>query len=328
MGSRSRSGESKVETKTAQDSSSLTETPKFTLQNFPQPLSTKLDDLNFLIWRLQVVTIINGYDLYNFLIRRKHIPSQFLSGEDELLNRQNPYYLNSKCQDQVLMSWMLMSKSDGMVSRMVRQRQLFTHLRSTKKGSLSMSDYLLKLKKVVDALASIYQPITDQDYIETILHGLPSEYEGFITSFSLKDKEHIVIQVEAHLLAHEARLEAHLNNKGGFANRGNNRGRGRSQGGHGGRRTLCQVCGRHGHIGVNCYHRSDQSYTATTLMQNQNLQVQNSRLTIPSAQNVPVEALLATPETLYDASWYPDSGASSHLTNDATNLQEQQTYIG
>ncbi|KAF7831318.1 Retrovirus-related Pol polyprotein from transposon TNT 1-94 [Senna tora] len=336
MGSRSRSGETKVETKITQDSSNLTETPKFTLQNFPQPLSTKLDDLNFLIWRLQVVTIVNGYDLYNFLLGGKHIPSQFLSTEDELLNRPNPDYFNWKRQDQVLMSWMLMSMSDGMVSRMVRcrhshdvwstvatyfanqtqarHRQLSTQLRSTKKGSLSMSDYLLKLKKVVDALASIDQPITDRDYIETILHGLPSEYEGFITSFSLKDKEHTVIQVEAYLLAHEARLEAvkndssetisanlaqtqarnfsqnnrlqqsTFNNRGGFANRGNNRGRGRSRGGHGGRRTLCQ--------------------------------------------NAPVEALLATPETLYDASWYPDSGASSHLTNDATNLQEQQAYTG
>ncbi|KAF7840881.1 Retrovirus-related Pol polyprotein from transposon TNT 1-94 [Senna tora] len=332
------------------------ETSKFTLQSLPPPLATKLDDFNFLIWRLQVVTIVNGYDMYSYLFE-EHVPKEFLTEEDKKSGKINSVFLNWKRQDQVLMSWILMSMSEGMVSRMVgcahsyevwqaidthfatqtkaRESQLFTQFRSTKKGSLGMSEYLLKMKKVVDALASINSPVSEWDHIQTIFDGLPSEYEGFITSLSLKSKRFTVPQIEAHLLAQEARLEKSKiesgetisanvaqtssknsfqrgqsssqnsqnsgNQRGGFQTRAPFRGRGRNRGGR------------------------QADTLRQTQIQNQNASNTNNSNTTP---NQSVEALLANPETLYDASWYPDSGASSHLTNDASNLQVRQPYNG
>ncbi|KAF7845535.1 Retrovirus-related Pol polyprotein from transposon TNT 1-94 [Senna tora] len=355
------------------------EAPKFTLQSFPQPLATKLDDHNYLIWRLQVTTTANGFDLYSYLLGGDSLPKEFLTKEDKENGKVNPEFSNWKKQDQVLMTWMLMSMTEGMVSRMVgctyshhvwsaveehfatqtraRETQLFTQFRCTKKGTLGMSEYLLKLKKVVDALASIRSPVTERDHIQTILDGLPPEYEGFITTLSLKNKKFTVPQIEAHLLAQEARLEktkvessesisanivqtqsktyqkgqssAQFNNgnqRGGFQGRPPFRGRGRNRGGRQGNRTMCQVFGRLGHIAINCYNRFDQNYTAETLRQAQIQHQQNQNSRSGTSNNV--EALLATPETLFDASWYPDSGASRHLTNDASNLQDQQPYTG
>lgn len=38
--------------------------------------------------------------------------------------------------------------------------------------------------------------------------------------------------------------------------------------------------------------------------------------------------MLATPEVVYDPSWYPDSGATSHLTMDENNLMTKAPYNG
>lgn len=37
-----------------------------------------------------------------------------------------------------------------------------------------------------------------------------------------------------------------------------------------------------------------------------------------------MSALLAIPETVYDPSWYPDSGATNHLTPESGNLMGKQ----
>ncbi|KAF7834838.1 Retrovirus-related Pol polyprotein from transposon TNT 1-94 [Senna tora] len=58
----------------------------------------------------------------------------------------------------------------------------------------------------------------------------------------------------------------------------------------------------------------------------QYLQTQQTRP--PSTSNAPMEAMIATPETLFDPNWYPDSGASNHVTNTSINLQLQQQYDG
>lgn len=55
-------------------------------------------------------------------------------------------------------------------------RQLCSELKSTKKGTRSMSEYLLQIKAIVDSLVAIGDPILEQDHIDVILDGLPEEY--------------------------------------------------------------------------------------------------------------------------------------------------------
>ncbi|KAF7808517.1 Retrovirus-related Pol polyprotein from transposon RE1 [Senna tora] len=64
-----------------------------------------------------------------------------------------------------------------------------------------------QLLKVADALAAIGLPVSKHDHIEAILDGLGEDYEGFITSFSMRKDDYNVSEIEALLLAQEARVE-------------------------------------------------------------------------------------------------------------------------
>lgn len=60
-----------------------------------------------------------------------------------------------------------------------------------------MSEYLLEIKKSVDALALIGSPISNHNHVESILDRLASNYESFITSLLLKSKVYSNTKLEA-----------------------------------------------------------------------------------------------------------------------------------
>ena len=137
-----------------------------------------------------------------------------------------------------------------------------------------------------------------------------------------------------HMLSHELRLaqnqptvdlsnvSANFSNKGPSnrggcggrhsctfsSNRGNRfsssqqrgRGRGRQSSSYSSNRPVCQVCQKPGHVALQCYHRFDNTYTYESTPQ--------------------MQALFATPNYSQDPNWYPDSGATHHLTHDLGNL--------
>lgn len=86
-------------------------------------------------------------------------------------------------------------------------KQFKTQLRSTKKGSLKMYDYLLKIKSIVDSLASVGSPVPINDYIEAIFYRLPDEYEFVITTVLSKFESYSIDEIESLLLSQENRLE-------------------------------------------------------------------------------------------------------------------------
>lgn len=89
-------------------------------------------------------------------------------------------------------------------------KQLKTQLRTTRKGTLKMNEFLLKVKSVVDSLAAVGNPIPINDYIEVILDGLPNEYDSVVTTVISKTDAYTVDEIETLLLAQEHRLENKL----------------------------------------------------------------------------------------------------------------------
>ena len=81
-------------------------------------------------------------------------------------------------------------------------------MRSIKKDK-SINEYLLEIKKIVDSLAAIDSPISDDDHIEAILDGLPEDFDSFITSVTLRLDPYSVDDIEALLLAQEECFEKH-----------------------------------------------------------------------------------------------------------------------
>ncbi|KAF7839048.1 Retrovirus-related Pol polyprotein from transposon TNT 1-94 [Senna tora] len=339
----------------------LTSNAKFALQSSTQPISSKLDDNNYLSWRMLALATIRGHYLYNFLVGESHIPTRYATDQDRDKGTYSDEYLNWQCQDQLLASWLLNSMSDGVVSKMVgcvhsyqvwnkveelfcsstraRERQLKNDLRSIKKGSTSMSDFLLKVKKIVDSLGAIGSPISTHDHIESIFDGLDREYESFMTSFSMHKEEYSVTEIEALLLSQEARIDklkkvvdnvsANMAQRGGYQNnrfsnqpfgqRGGYQGRGNNAASNGG--TTIFRGNFQGH-GRGPHPSQPQNRGAASLAQAMN------QTQIRPNSGAPVEALLATPEILSDDAWFADSGSSNHLTNNLSNLQASQPYDG
>jgi hypothetical protein len=98
------------------------------------------------------------------------------------------------------------------------------------------------------------------------------------------------------------RSSSNFSSNRGRSNWNNQRGRGRGRPNfsNASNRPMCQVCHKIGHVALQCYHRFNNSYTMDNTPQ--------------------MQALLATQQQVVDPNWYPDSGATHHLTHDLANL--------
>uniref|UniRef100_A0A803NGK1 Integrase catalytic domain-containing protein n=1 Tax=Cannabis sativa TaxID=3483 RepID=A0A803NGK1_CANSA len=154
-----------------------------------------------------------------------------------------------------------------------------TQLRNTKMVG-SLNDFLLKIKGIVDLLATIEHKQTPQDHIEAIFNGLPPEYDVFVTSVT-------------------TRKEGPYNNRGPP------------------------------------YRTNDNQFTQPNMSKNG---PPNNRSTQPnpagrggpnpSRGNQEFQAYFASAESVADESWYPDSGATHHLTPNSSNLDTSTSYSG
>jgi hypothetical protein len=74
-------------------------------------------------------------------------------------------------------------------------------------------------------------------------------------------------------------------------------------------RPVCQVSNKPGHIALDCYQHF------------------NPHLQRDSSSNS--QAFMASPQALADQTWYPNSGASHHITSDLANLNlKAEEYTG
>ncbi|KAF7814336.1 Retrovirus-related Pol polyprotein from transposon TNT 1-94 [Senna tora] len=185
-------------------SSKSSDEVKYALQNVPA-IASKLDDHNFLAWRMQALATIKGHRLYKYLLGEKHVPQRYFIEAAIEKGEYSEDYLHWESQDQLLV-WKKLEEIYAS-GTLARERQLKNDLRSTKNGSSSMSDFILKIKKITNALAAINSAVSNHDHVEAILNGLGEEYEGFITLFSMRKDDYSITEIKALLLAQEARID-------------------------------------------------------------------------------------------------------------------------
>ena len=96
----------------------------------------------------------------------------------------------------------------------------------------------------------------------------------------------------------------------------NNQGRGRN----GGRYTpRCQLCGQYGHRVLECRERFNRMFHG-----HQHAPAAQNAQAPPQAYNVNFSTL----PTSQDHTWYPDSGATHHVTNDGQSLTHPSLHQG
>uniref|UniRef100_A0A803PXS9 Integrase catalytic domain-containing protein n=1 Tax=Cannabis sativa TaxID=3483 RepID=A0A803PXS9_CANSA len=300
------------------------------------PLNLRLDRTNFLFWRSLVLAAVRAYDLDGYILGTIQAPDRLLAG-----NVPNPTYQNWIRFDQFLMHWLMNSISELMLAHIINCQssaeiwnvfnQLFATrsrasllqvrglLQSTKKGSMSIDEYFLKMKKYADSLAAADHPISDEDLILYILGGLGPEYESVVVNLTSRTNQ-LTLQ-EVQFMLHIRGEYGHGSQGYGRGNRGSNRGGGRSnstnRGGRG-NRPSCQLCGRVGQTTQKCYHRFDITFTGP----------QAPGASTSNSDNP--QANLSTTNQNDDpgAAWYLDTGATHHMTPNSQQLENKEDYKG
>ncbi|KAJ4967842.1 hypothetical protein NE237_014543 [Protea cynaroides] len=234
--------------------------------------------------------------------------------------------------------WTKLEKHYASTSQ-ARIMQLEYQLRSLKKGTFTMAEYIQKGKTLGDHLATVLKPVPDSQMVLSILSGLGPDYDGLVTSITSRLEPIELDDFLGILSNHEVMLQNRSRDlvvssptvnqvaKAPFsdpltARRGRNSGRGQGCGrfaydsSDNRHQVVCQTCNKPGHSAFHCYQRFNQTY------------LQPQMLPLPQYGNPP-NAMYAVPNSpSYDSSWYTDSGATHHLTSDLSNLSLSAPYNG
>ncbi|KAI0523042.1 hypothetical protein KFK09_005432 [Dendrobium nobile] len=201
--------------------------------------------------------------------------------------------------------------------------------------------YLTRIKTIVDNISASGSQIDPEDIMLNIMNGLPPTFNSFKstirnsllpidldTFYSLLCNEEIHLQQELHEdpspNTTATALYASSNTTSRNRNNSNTKRFSKTKNpqtssnppayminpptSQNSARPTCQICGKTGHTALNCWHRCNLKYAPT-----------NSR---------PPRALLANPSTTTNQDWILDSGASAHLTPDASQLYYPTAYHG
>ncbi|KAG8479816.1 hypothetical protein CXB51_029314 [Gossypium anomalum] len=360
------------------------------VQYFSKHDTIKLTETNFLLWKHQLLFILEGYGLEGFVLGTVPTPPSFISGDDAQLV-ENPTFLVHKKQDKFLASWLLSTVTDDILVHLttvktsldiwttinrrfgakssVKISSMRHNLYSIKKSNLSIKDYLSKVKSLSDSLTAAGSLVTEQEQVSIILAGLPIEFESIrvlatATPMTLELVTEMLLDCEARQLAMLTDIPLQVNlvsqqgnqdsMKEGFGtNRGSHQGsrstgrgwsRGRTRGsGRGWSRSKpqCQLCGKIGHMVQTCYHRFDETFSGVGsnlsssvnyhhLDENPSARCSASPCCGHFSQSSSCSLSVVRPSqtTLQTQHWYPDSGATNHVTPTMTNLTDVSPYTG
>lgn len=170
----------------------------------------------------------------------------------------------------------------------------------TKKSDETIDSYVKRIKEIKDKLTNVSSTVNDEDIVIYALNGLPTEYNIFRTSMRTRsqsvtfDELHVLMKSEESAIAKQSKSENVIlqptamyasqigrswSNSPQFSH---GRGRGRSGRGrttffnpsssysrgsttnnnnpYSESRPLCQICGRLGHMALDCYNRMNYNF--------------------------------------------------------------------
>ncbi|KAF8391041.1 hypothetical protein HHK36_023341 [Tetracentron sinense] len=344
-------------------------------------VSIKLTQTNYLLWRTQILGLIESQELTGFINGEAVAPLEMIvapdsssaTGEKMIVN---PDFVAWRRSDRLLRGWITGTLNEDVLSLVVglesskevwntlhdayaqdsqeREFHLTQKLQMLRKGTSSLSDYIRVFKNICDDLAAIGKPLDDKKKVFWLLNGLGVEYKSFITTM-LKPPTPSYKEIIPLLQSHETWISTHetqqpnnqtvafVTQRGrGSPNRGrynnfSSRGRGFTQMSHmdkgnyipnqpptgknpnkkselnisknggkffdSGSLPTCQICEKRGHVALKCWYRFNQSF---------------------APDDVPQALAAMTISDSQDHAWYPDTGASTHMTGDPG--QEQRDH--
>ncbi|KAJ4720471.1 Retrovirus-related Pol polyprotein from transposon TNT 1-94 [Melia azedarach] len=195
----------------------------------------KLTNTNYLLWKTQVLPSIRANNLEGFIEANGGPPRRMLVSVDQeqnVVTTENPEYLVWARQDQMLMSWLLSSMTEGVLSSVMeckssldlwttlqkhfsaqtiaRTMQLRGDIHNTKKEGMSMNDYYFKMKSLVEDLRCAGNMVSDDELVLYLMEGLGPEYDSVIVNITSRPEKLPLREVYSMLLSQERRIEKNL----------------------------------------------------------------------------------------------------------------------
>ncbi|CAM0957037.1 unnamed protein product [Alopecurus aequalis] len=191
-------------------------------------ITIKLDQDNFLLWKAQALPALYGNELYGF-VDGTHADQQVLS--DLLASLTPPVLGHVQLLKTAAKVWealdrMFASRSKAWIV------QLSSALVKPKRRDMSMSDYFHHMKKIADTMATIGNPLGDDEIVSYVLSGLGDDHDNFATSMSViaGNNNFTLSDLYGHMTAYEARTGDRTPGTQ-FQHSANNTSRGRGNGG-------------------------------------------------------------------------------------------------
>ncbi|CAA7061321.1 unnamed protein product [Microthlaspi erraticum] len=314
-------------------------------------VTIKLTDSNYLLWKTQFESLLSSQKMIGFVNGGLAAPPV-----------TSPLYESWFCTDQLVRSWLFGTLSEEVLgsvhtlttsreiwlslaenfnqSSLAREFGLRTSLQCLKKQDKSFAAYCREFKSLCDALSAIGKPVEESMKLFQFLNGLGDEYDPVATvvqsslsKFPRPTLNDVISEVQAYDMKFQARDQTtkavthqafQIQQSGQSFNRGRGQYRGQYRGrgnystrGRGfpqhqsgqnntGERPTCQICGRIGHTAIKCYNRFDNNYQ----------------------ENPDQTKAFISLQVADGKEWYPDSGATAHITASTANLQSATKYEG
>lgn len=174
-----------------------------------------LNDTNYLKWRTQIFPIFRGHKLDKYVLGDdlEFMKMIAMRGEEQLEFTMAKYSKDQQVwilQDQLLQSWLIPAISSFVIGQLVGIRtsrklfydlammyasqyeiniiQLRVTLQQTKKGSMSISEYCIKIKTIADQILAGGGHISEAELVVYILGELGDDYDTLAQTLTTRSQ--------------------------------------------------------------------------------------------------------------------------------------------
>ncbi|CAN6310998.1 unnamed protein product [Urochloa humidicola] len=198
---------------------------------FGFPISEKLTKSNISLRKLQVLPAIRGAQLEGFIDGTEPAPPKQIDtkidGKD--VKSVNPEYTRWVALDQQVLGYLLTTMTRDVMAQVAsartsaelwaaveeifssttRARSMNTRIALTnlKKGNMSVTAYMTKMKALADELAAAGKPLGDEEFTAFVVNGLDEDYNPLVSALMARIEPIVYNELLSQLISFEGRLK-------------------------------------------------------------------------------------------------------------------------